>query len=521
MNQVSWTRQLGLAVILVVLGGFAVWSEYKYRPAKEAADEQAKKLFAVAGNSIQSVRISSGSAGTAELALNCLDISSKLCKPGDQSKWQISEPTQLKADDANVNSLISALNQVSSPESISLKEESTEKRAALLKDYGLSPEARKTAKRLSVTTDQGTTTLILGGTHPIGDQFFAVEEKAPAGQKSSGTVDDSIVYLVPSYFKTHFERDLSFWRDKKILTLASFEIESFQLDGGNGSFEGDRKARPWTLKSKGQELAADADQVTTLLSTATNLTARAFTAEKKDEPLAVTTLKGASRVLTLTLKKEKGSSPQEPAPVTLTLYRKKVGADPVRTYATVSNADPLFEVESNVIDRLAKSPTDLRLSKLMTSMERFNIKKIEFSGKPLGSTPLVLAQKDGKWTMDGDSREVDSEKVQALLDKLSSSKVKEFVSGSKIPTGETDGITLKTTDDKKGRAFQFWKNTTHTQDKTPSKAHSLFAKDLDSQQKEAILMDQAVSDTLPWERDFFVKAKPKAQASPPSEKPKS
>ncbi len=511
MNQVSWTRQLGLAALLLALGTFAYWAEYKHKPEKEAAEEQSKKLFVLDGISIQSIRLSQGTPVHPDVVLKCLDFSSKLCKPGDQAKWQITDPTQLRADDSNVNSLISTLNRLTSNETISLKDETPEKRAALLKDYGLDSESLKIAKRIEVTTEKGSTTLFLGSTHPIGDSLFAIEEKATAGQTSHGKVDDAQVYLVPNYFKSNLEHDLAYWRDKKLLTLAAHEIDAFQIEGSNGTFSGDRTGHPWTLKTKGQELPGDSDQISSLLTTAAGLTAKTFVADHKTDTQAQTALKGASRVLTLTLHQEKGAAAEAHPPLTIALYRKKTGNDPVRTYATVSNADPLYEVESNVIDRIHKRPFDLRQSRLLTSAERFNSKKLEFSGKPMGSSPLRLALKDGKWKTEGDSKEIDSSKVQLLLDRLSASKAKDFLTGSNIPQGEAEGLTLKVSDDKESHSFILWKK--------PG-TENLYVKDLSTRRAEVIVMDSSVAEVLPWTRDAFKNAEPKPQASASPEKSK-
>jgi hypothetical protein len=506
MTQVSWTRQLGLAAALLILGMFAYWAEFKNKPEKEAAEEQSKRLFLLDGTSIQTIRLS-GSAAHSEVVLTCLDLTSKLCKPGDQSKWQLTEPTQLRADDSNVNTLISTLNRLNSSETISLKDDPTEKRASLLKEYGLDSDSRKTARKIEVITEKGSTILFLGGTHPIGENLFALAEKVAAGQKPSEKVNDDQVFLIPNFFKSNFEHDLSYWRDKKLFTLASHEIESFQLENSKGKLSGNRKNQPWMIQSQGRDLPGDPDQIDSLLNTATGLKAKSFLSDHKADATAQAALHGASRVLLLNLKKDQGSETKAPDPITLSLYRKKIGSEPSRLYATVSNADPLFEVEPNSLDRFEKGATDLRLSKLLSTLERFNVKRLEFSGKPMGQSPLILTQKEGKWAVDGTQKEVDSNKIQALLDRLSGAAVKDFLGSSSAPQGEAEGLTVKTIEDKKTRTFVFWKA-----------ASTLYGKDLGSHTKEAFLMDPSLVQALPWSRDFFNQPEPKAAESPRPEK---
>jgi len=91
-RQISWNRQLGLAAALFALGSLAYWLEYSHRPAKESADEQSKRVFHLKDTPIQSIKMHDGEK---TIVLSCSDLSAKLCKPGDNSKWEIAEPTPM------------------------------------------------------------------------------------------------------------------------------------------------------------------------------------------------------------------------------------------------------------------------------------------------------------------------------------------------------------------------------------------------------------------------------------------
>lgn len=511
ITQVSWKRQLILAAGLFALGTAAYWLEYKHKPKKEAEEEQSKKIFQLKEIQVQSMKLIDGAH---RFEMVCSDLASKLCKSGDQSKWELTEPLKLKADDSNVNSLVSTLNNLNVSETIDLKEETPEKRAALLKDYGLDPSTRTaSARQVQVLTPSGGQVLYLGQTHPIGESIFAVVENVASGQKPSGKVDENRVYLVPSYFKSSFDHDLTYWRDKKIITLASHDIESFQLSGSKVSgLSAVRKDGQWNLKVKNEDLAGDIENVDSLLSAVTYLTAKGFISENKKDDKAKAALKGLPSSLTLVLQKGKGTEKEAPVPVTLILYSGasgKGGKDSKdkdgKLYATASNLDPLFELESSAKERLDKSLKDLRLSKLVTSMDRFSAKKLEFSGKPLGPSLLILAQTDGKWETQPDKKEVANDKVQDTLDKISGNRIKDFLQGSAIPTGEQDGIKLSLGDEKETkRQILFWK-----------KGNDLYARDLGSKRNEAFLVDSAMKDALPWDRAFYDK-KVEAPAPAPS-----
>lgn len=510
-HQVNWNRQLGLALALFLLGTAAYWLEFKHKPEKEASEEQSKRIFQLKDHPIQSLKLSDGNK---VFSFTCSDLSAQLCKPGDNSKWEVTEPVKMKADDTNVNALISTLNTLNSSETIDLKDETPEKRAALLKEYGLDSQTRSSSKQVELVTSSGMTHLYLGATHPIGEGIFALE-----GHENA---DENHVYLIPSYFKANLDHDLSYWRNKKLLTLSAHEIESFKLAGTTSKLSpaplsAERKEGQWILHVKNEDFSGDIENIDSLLSGATALTAKEFASESKADAKAKSILKPFGPVLSLTLQKEKGSAKEAPEPVTLTLFQKKgtaqtqVSPASAKIYATVSNLDPLFELDSSALQKLDKSTKELRLAKLITTMERFSAKELEFSGASLGASPLILKNTDGKWLRSGDPEPVSGEKVQDFLDKLSGNRIKEFLTGSAIPSGEKDGlkVTLSADKNEAKRELVFWK-----------KNDKLFARDLKSKRNEVFQLDPTLQTALPWNRDFFKKPEVKPETKPET-KPES
>jgi hypothetical protein len=497
-----------------VLGGFAYWLEYKHKPETEQAEEGSKKVFALKDKQIESLRLSNG---TKTFEWQCQDLQAKTCKPGDNSKWKLSEPLQVRADDSNVNSLVSAITGLAPSETIDLKDETADKRASLLKEYGLSPDLLQgpTVRRVDIKSSAGETVLYLGATNPINDNIFAVVEQVPAGQKPSGKADDSKVLQIPSYFKSNFDHDLTYWRDKKVMSLVASEVQSFDIHSKkNGAIHGERKGNAWIISSGNKSVEGDPEMVDGLLNGAAYLTAKSFVSDSKEDAKAKATLKGIPELVSVTFKAQ--------APVTLTLYsnrkaskndakpkpqahdheheeelgRQGVTSDSTPVYATVSNMDPLYELQTNSPKQFDKELKDLRLSKLITSLDRFSIKKIELSGKPMGDKPLTLITKDTKWVDASSQAEVNGDKVQTFLDKISGNRIKDFIAAAKAPAGEQDGLKVVLGDDQSPtkHQFVFWKND-----------GKLYARDLSSAQKEAFVVDSTVTDGLPWDRNFFKK----------------
>ncbi len=505
MFQVSWKNQLVLAVVLFVFGSVVYWHEFKHKPLKTEAEEQTKKIFNLKETQIHSIKMF---ADGQTFEFSCADVTSNLCKPGDNSKWQVQTPMKVKGDSANINSLVSTLNNLIINESVNLAEETTEKKASLLKEYGLDEASRKGAmvKKIEVKTSKGETVLYLGQTHPVGDTIFGL---------ASG--DDSKIYLVPGYLKSNLEHDLTYWREKKILTFGAPDVESFELvkelTHSKSTLQVSKKDGKWALHEGSKNYAGDAENIDSLLASLGYLSAKNFTADNKNSAEAKKALAGAKPAFTFTLKRYQGEQKSPHAPVVLKFFEKEALKKEVILnknqaqkknekspsekilYLTVSDLDPLYEIDYFNLSRLNKEPKDLRLSKLITSMDRFGAKTIEFKGKPIGDVPMGIIQKDGKWVNKVTGEKINQDQVQGLLDKISGNKIKDFLSPTPaITAGEKDGLTMTLSGEKgeNKRQFVFWKNS-----------NKLYGRDLNSVDQEIYLVDHAVQEGLPWSKDFF------------------
>ncbi len=522
--QVSWKKPLILAVTLTVLGGVAYWLEFKHKPKSEEKDESAKKLFVLKDRQISSIRIAEGKKS---YTLHCLDIDAKLCKPGDNSKWELIEPSKMRGDDSNINALLSSINNLTSNETIDLKGETPEKHERLLKDYKLDEESRKTAglKRVEISTNGGETFIVwLGDVHPMGDMQFAALGTGP--KPDAVKFEPNKIFLIPTYFKNAIEHDLTHWRDKKLMSVASHKVRSLTLAGAHGQIQAIRKGNGWILKTKTkgkeEEFAGDIENVDNLLNAAVFLTAKSFPAEKKTDARGKQILASAKRVVSLTLQEETPAAPAPtasgtpaaqpvaPEPTTLFIYQRGTPPKPgkpapagYKLFATVSNHDPVYEIDAGVRERMDKDLKSLRLTKLITSLERFDTKRMKFEGKPVESG-IELANVDGKWLIMPGKTEATVEKVQQTLDRISGNRIQGFVEGNAIPKGEADGLTVTLGDEKDPakRRFTFWKA-----------GDKFYGRDHANTRKEAYIIDVALRDALPWNKDFFVKVVPPAGAS--------
>lgn len=507
--QVDWKKPLILAILLTVVSSGVIYLEFSRRPEMEKQEELSKLVYQIEDQQIDQIRLVSGAKS---YVFRCTSTNKEQCKKGGNGDWEILQPKKLSADKSNVNSLISLLANLRSTLTLDLRSDSPEKRDELFQSYGLGKDkiSSPTQPQIEVLFKDGKKiTAFLGEKHPLHNGFFVAVSK-------DGKLDQERAMVVPASFKNQFDRKLSHWRNKKLFSLAAHEIAEFELKTRSGSVRGQKEDGKWTLRTKNQTLEGDIENIDNVLSAAVFLTAQDFASEDLSSQGGKTLLKKSKKRITLTLFKKVPGDQKEKVkvkPIDLTLYET---AHPTKkgqsiAYATVSDRDPIYELAHTSIARLDKGIKELRRQKLITSMERFNVNRLRFSGKPVGLPPIVLTKEGANWIWENHKNEtIDNQKVNDLVAKLGGKKVSEFL--PRIPSGQDQGIVLTLGDDQtpEKRKIAFWKS----KDK-------LFARDLLTKQKEAMVIDPSLSKALPWSRAFFkkgIQANPKSKSNPPSKK---
>ena len=491
----NWGKPALLAGVLLVAGLIAVWLEYRVRPQRERSEEQSKRVFGFTKEDpVQAITLIDGDR---KYTFKCLDLEKKLCRSGDQSTWELEASQKFAADKSNVNSLISTLANLTAPDTLDLSTETEEKRQSLLKDYGLDKAATSGVSRKSIEVlfaNGKRVTAFIGGVHPIGGRIFVAVER-------DGTRDNGKIWLTPVSIKTPLDNTLTYWRNKNLLqhlpVIASHEVSTFVLTGSKGDISGTRKDGNWLIREikagkPGEELRGDFDSIDAMTNSAIYLQAKEFSNES---------LQGIKPLLTLRMDRDKRAEEKDASVhASITFFEKKT-KDAARLFARVSGTEQVFEMDPGAKDRFSKSVSDLRFSKLLTTVDRFSAKKLRFSSSQWGKPPLEAELKDGKWSAEGS--ELDSDKIQNILDRLTSSRAQGFSSGAQIPAGENSGLTLELLDgDKTVSKLSFWRV-----------GQDLYARDLQSARVEALKMDKSLADPLPFKRDGL--EKPKGGAAPP------
>lgn len=461
----NWKTPTILAAALLALFIVAYWVEFKGKPASEEREAASRRIFALKDEDpIKSITLA---LGVRPIGIECFDK----CKNGESGQWKVTAPESGEADNANCGTVATSVRTFASGEVVDLSTESEAKRKELLGQYGLAEDQLKTTKRVEVVTASGKKQVAYFGTsHPMGDRFYVAVEV-------DGKLKTDTVYLAAAYQKGSFDRDPSYFRNRRLTSLAATDVVKLQLASSKGRFELEKDGANWTLKDGGNVSPAESEAVDGLLSQLTMVSAKAFAASKKDSPEAKKALTGSKQTVTVTLGlKDKKS--------VILAFFDGAGKKPAQKFfATVSNAEPLYEMDLGVASRFEKSRDDLRVSKLLTPIEQFSVTQATVRGKK-------LVRKEGKWQLEG--KEVDQNKMQKLLSTLSTSKLKGFV--AKLPSGEAQGVRIVLGDEStpEKKHFVFWKS-----------GKDIFARDLKNKRPEAMQLDAALGDVLPWTDQFF------------------
>jgi Domain of unknown function (DUF4340) len=357
------------AIILAALTGTLYWSNH-HKPAEEtskAAADLPPKILSLSEHDIS--RLVIRRKGEPEVVLS----------KNASGAWQITAPQALPADQEAVSSLLSTLSSLNS-------ERVVDDKAGDLSQYDLTDAELQ----IEVTTKGNTQKLLLGGQTITGGSNFA----ALAG--------DPRVFTIANFSKSSLDKSAADLRDKRLLT-ADFDkvsqIELLQQSAGNKqditfAHEKDSwqilKPKPYRVESfKVDDLVRalkDAKMETSSSDEGTKIAA-AFNGAS---PLATAKISGASGIQELQVRKAKDDY-----------------------YAKSSVISGVFKVPASLGTALNKSLDDFRNKKLF-DFGYDEPDKIEIHD---GVKSYFLTHSGTDW-WGADGKKLDSDTVQALLDKL-------------------------------------------------------------------------------------------------------
>jgi hypothetical protein len=501
MKNPSWNTPLILAATLAIVGSGTYWLQFSYKPKHDRIEGNTRKPLALPSEDTQIVAFKIKSV-RGLIEGKCEELAKKNCKVGSLAQWTITYPQTLKADDEGIKTFINDAANVSAIDMIDLTEETPEKRTKLLDEYGLSPDKRTNLAMQFVEfqLENGKRlTAWFGQEHPLGDKTFVARSE-------DGVVNDKNIYLISNFFKSNFDKSLTYFRDKKLFNFDRSAIDSIDAKTTFGKLNAKLASGKWTINGE----AGDYDRIETLLSAIAQLKAIEF-----PQPSII---KGMKPIVTYDLgEKDKH--------YTLSLYEKTLRANPrpadrdhhdhedgdehdrepgslksradrieeKHYYAVVSGNSDVVEVQALILSQIDKTLNELRYGNLLSQAEKVTTTQVKFEG-PEYHDAVQFDFKAGSWTS---ASKIDGNNIPKLFDILTGSRVKDFV---KTPNAKhVQDVTLSMGDDKNPARSHFQIFTVMR-----GKEELVYAIDLTGKKNEAMELESAIfKNSIPFSPEVW------------------
>jgi hypothetical protein len=378
---------IALVVVLAGLGAyiyFVTWKQPEGGAAADGGKKQDKVFAGLDSSKIEEVKLTSA-AGDATVVKK------------DAGGWQVVQPMAAKADESEIGSVTSAL---ASTEITRVVDENPTN----LNDYGLSnPRIEVDFKAAG---DKDYRKLMIGSKTPTGGDLYAKRN------------DEKKVFLIPSFQETTLNRTTFDLRDKGLLKFDREKVDGIDVAAGGKTIAMAKDGGDWKL-TKPVQTKADFGSVEGLVGRLQTAQMKSIAADQPspadlknyglDKPEATVNLSiGSSRA-------------------TLLLGGK---ASDNTVYARDASKPAVVTVESALLDDLKKDADTYRRKDLF-EFRPFNATHIELSRN--GQT-IVLDRVKGQndkpdtWKRVSPSAgDVDKEKMDSLLAKLSNMRASSFV----------------------------------------------------------------------------------------------
>jgi hypothetical protein len=424
-------RFKGTAVLLLValgVGAYVFFYEIRGTERRDKAKQEENRIWKVESSSIQEIALTSAASANQRITA---------ARSGEK-EWKITSPRPLDADSEELNRICSSAAEVN-------RESVVEANAPNLAVFGLEPAQTK----LEFKTKDGKEYKIrFGNNNPTGSSTYAALE----GKHE--------VFLVANFLASTFGKKLDDLRNRSVLSFDQFDARSVDLKSEKGALQLVKDNDRWWLQGK-ERWAADSSGVNGVLGALSNTKMKEFFDEDPDQyqtlgfdkptvEVGLTIGKDkALKHLVVGLPKskllKKGEKPKPEPPKKAEAKKDKKDADkkdaekkdeatpstPPEIYiARDDSRKELFFVEKEFVDKLLKTPADLR-DKALAAFQRWDIDDIvlknakgEFHfSKPSGSGDWVLgdAKKKTKWDAVNGVLDALEKPVKSFLDTPSAS----------------------------------------------------------------------------------------------------
>lgn len=361
---------LALAAVTLALLGAAVWYTRENPPADEDA---APRIVDLEEEEILGVTLRPTGDNPLTVVRN------------DDGEWQFGGGLNIPADDSSIGLMVASLASFNADRLVSEQTEDWER-------YGLESPGLSVGYEFS----GGSGEIQFGRDTPTGSGVFARLR------------DDPRLFTVYSYNRTSFEKSVFDLRDKHLLQLDEASISSISVAAGGRTAGFRREDGDWRIVQP-MELRADDFTVTDLV--------RAVRTAEMTEVLQEAGEEGAYSFddpkASVEIQDEAGR------------HSLLIAAEGETYYARSSSLEGVYAVSSTLAESLDKPIEDYRNKKLFD----FGYTDPASVRVRAGETTATVLRSDDRWMLDSeDGSELESVKVQTLLDGLRNLTATEFPS---------------------------------------------------------------------------------------------
>ncbi len=346
----NWKTAAGLAVAILALGGLATWDEWKTK--KEEKDKETSNLLSELKPD-QIKKFHYYTVGDAETDGDKVATST----PADPKKvvqveaslndniWSLTSPVSEKADQQVIQDLLK-----------NVLDYKYEKEVASTKDqwaqFGVSNPRRKIELE---TNDGKKTTIYVGINAPVGFSAYVATDKSEQ------------VFAGSQHIATSMSKTLFDFRDKKLISASSSEVESVSLKvEGSKPIALAKKDGKWFLTSP-ENVEADTVQVNNFLDDLTSIKATEF-------------VENASKDIKDSLIGSKAFTEVELTLVGGAKSHLVFGKPKTGFYASLNPNQKIIKISDDLTGKVSKNLNDLRNKKIF-SFQSAQVESVEIDEK--------------------------------------------------------------------------------------------------------------------------------------------
>ncbi|MBN1902644.1 DUF4340 domain-containing protein, partial [Candidatus Sumerlaeota bacterium] len=303
--------------------------------------------------------------------------------------WRLTAPLDLKADEDQMESLLSNLAGAKRYDPVETKD---------LEQYGLNNPGE-------------TITLECGETNETQTLYIGLES-ASSGRYFATAKGDKTVFTVASHIKIFLDKNLFFLRDKNVLNVKGDDIEKIEIIRGKDAIILEKRNDDEWLLSRPVSDKADIAVVRNLLSDIETLRATSFEDDRNTTP-GFYGMDAPGMYLTI------GCGESTP-----TLIMGKEDSSSLKVYAKRDGSEQIFTLSKRFVDEIRKEAEEYR-SKEAFCIKVEDIREIKII---VGESFVSLVrEKDDKWSFRGaPDIPVNQGKVQNLLLEIGALRIVSF-----------------------------------------------------------------------------------------------